>query len=414
MKKIYYSLYDLISDFVPLFHWPSDSRSNQNESNFRFRGRVTYAFLRISIFFVLGFMACDSDSGEMQGSLSMEPDTLIFQTDVRFLPDYFQSYTSITEQGQTIFYGFNHTRNTLDRINLQTGEIEVFKSCDPLVTLHSQSSITVNNRQLITQTPNHGYQNFLIDFENNCLNLIEDMDGKSLAGNPNVMEPGVVVRVTPLVKPAWTGQGIIAPFTPMRIEQLPRLVRISNSDSQIIELLEISFPSDIKEKFKAYSNISKPIISLIHDHAIAFIFPFSDMVFNYNFEDKKLTHSSIPGQFIKGEIDLPTKEEDLRLWLPFNSNFFHNFIWDSNRRVFYRIEIKKREDHEPKNGAIFFNHHYISIISETLELVEQIKVPNNCFSIPIPVGDRLYFKLKQNIEEDAVMFVGIPFPELKK
>ncbi len=373
--------------------------------------RMIRSLIGIWMLLLIGFTACSPDKGAEQAILSSEPDTLIFQTDVRFLSDYFQSYTSTVEEGQTIFYGFNHTRNTLDRINLQTGEIEIFKPCDQLVTLNSHSSIAIYDQHLITQIANLGYQTFRIDTENICLALLEDFDPKSLAGNIDLMEPGAVIRITPFIKPVWTDKGIIASITPRKHEQLPKLVRINNLGNLTTELLEVPFPSDLKEEFKAYLDIGKPIISAIDNEALVFIFPFSDMVFHYSLEDDDLTYSSIPGQYIKGEIDLPVKEEDLRLWLPFNSNFFHNFIWDSIHRVFYRIEIKKRRDDEPKNGAIFFNHHYISIISENLELIGQIKVPDNCYSIPISVGDRLYFMLNQKIEEDAIMFVGIPFPE---
>jgi len=363
----------------------------------------------LCLFLGVNFMSCTSEEVVQDISFA-QPDTLIFKSNINFLTYYDQSYTSITEEEQVIFYGFNHTRNTIDRINLSTGEIANFKPCDPLVSLYSGTGIGVYGKDIVIQNFNTNYQQFQINDAKTCLELVREIDSKDLAGNSSIVNPGLNIRIYPLVKPAWISQQFIVGFYPFLFEQTPRIVSM-NPESKTVQALEIALPEEIIERFRPYTDLAKPIISAIDDKRIAFIFPFSDLVFVYNIEDEKLTYASVPGESIEGEIDLPQNEDDFRVWLPKNSSFFHNLIWDSSRRVFYRVEIKYNPDDDPKKTSLFTNRHYLTVFSEDLSLIGRVKIPKNCYSIPIPMGDRLYFMLIQNIEEDAIMFVGIPIPE---
>jgi len=366
-------------------------------------------FLALCLFLSINFMSCTSDMGVQDISFA-QPDTIVIKTGINFLTYYDQSYTTTIEEGQIIFYGFNYTRNTIDRINLSTGEIANFKPCDPLVSLYSGSAVGVYGQDIIVQNFNTNYQHFQINKEKNCLKLIAEIDSKSLAGNSSVVNPGSNIVITPAVKPVWVNDEFIEGFYPFLFEQIPRIVRI-NPSSKTVQPLEVALPEEIMERFRPYTDLAKPIISAIDDKRIAFIFSFSDLVFIYNIEDEKLIYASAPGESIKGEIDLLPNMDDFRVWLPVKSSYFHNLLWDPARRVFYRVEIKFNPDDDSNKVSWFYNRHYISVISENLDLIGKIKVPKNCYSIPIPIGDRLYFMLVQNIEEDAIMFVGIPIPE---
>lgn len=364
----------------------------------------------LCFFLGINFMSCTSKEVVQDISFS-QPDTLVIRTDVNFLTYYTRSYTSTIEQGQTIFYGFNHTRGTLDRLNLNTGEIANYKPCDPLVSLFSGSAIGVYGEYIVVQNFNTNYQYFQISKANNCLELISEIDSKSLAGNSSIVNPGLMVEINPPIKPAWVNKEFIDGFYPFLFDQIPRIVSI-NPESKTVQELDIALPDEIKERFRSYTDLAKPIVSALDDQRIAFIFPFSDLVFIFNLEDEKLSYASVPGESINGEIDLPVNKDDFRIWLSDNSSFFHNLIWDSSNRVFYRVEIKYNPDDDPKKTSVFYNRHYVSVFSENLNFIGQIKVPKNCFSIPIPIGNRLYFTLLQNIEEDAIMFVGIPIPKI--
>lgn len=357
----------------------------------------------------INFMSCTSEE-EVQVISFSQPDTLVIKTDVNFLTYYTRSYTSTIEQGQTIFYGFNHTRSTIDRINLNTGEIANLKTCDPLVSLYSGSDIGVYGENIVVQNFNTNYQYFQISKANNCLELISEIDSKSLAGNSSIVNPGLNVEIYPSIKPVWVKKEFIRGFYPFLFDQIPRIVSI-NPESKTVQELDIPLPEEIKERLRPYTDLAKPIVGAMDDKRIAFIFPFSDLVFIYNLEDEELSYASVPGESINGEIDLPLIEDDFRIWFPKNSSFFQNLIWDSTNSVFYRVEIKYNPDDDPKKTSEFYNRHYVSVFSENLSLIGQIKVPKNCFSLPIPLGDRLYFTLIQKIEENAIMFVGIPKPE---
>ena len=354
-------------------------------------------------------MSCTSEK-EVQDISFAQPDTLVIKTDINFLTYYERSYTSTIEKGQTIFYGFNHTRNTIDRINLTTGEIANFKPCDPLVSLYSGSALGVYGQDIIVQNFRTNYQHFQINKEKNCLKLISEIDSKSLAGNISVVNPGLDIIINPTVKPAWVNNKFIEGFYPFLFDQIPRMVWI-NPASKTVRPLEVALPEEIMERFRPYADIAKPIISVINDQQIAFFFPFSDLIFTYHLIDENFNYSTVPGEFIKGEIELPAENEDLRVWHLRRSSFFHNLIWDPFRKVFYRVEVTYNPDEDFKTPSFFINRHYISVISENLDLIGRVKIPKNCYSIPIPIGDRLYFMLIQNIEEEAIMFVGIPTPE---
>ncbi|MFZ6665076.1 DUF4221 family protein [Peijinzhouia sedimentorum] len=354
-------------------------------------------------------MSCTSEKGVQDISFA-QPDTLVIQTNVNFLTYYDRSYTSTIEEDQIIFYGFNHTRNTIDRINLSTGEIANFKPCDPLVSLYSGSAVGVYGQDIIVQNFRTNYQHFQINKEKNCLKLIAEIDSKSLAGNSIVVNPGLDITISPSIKPAWVNQEFIESFYPFVFDEIPRMVKI-NPDSKTVRALDVALPDEIKERLRPFTDIAKPLVSAIDDTKVAFIFPFSDLLFTYNLTEKKINFASAPGEFIKGEVELPGENEDLRVWHVRRSNFFHNLIWDPSRRVFYRVEVTYNPNEDLKKPSFFFNRHHISVISENLSLIGQVKVPKNCFSIPIPMGDRLYFMLAQNMEEDAIMFVGIPTPE---
>ena len=366
-------------------------------------------FSGLCLFLCINFMSCTSEKGVQDISFA-QPDTLVIQTDINFLTYYDRSYTSTIEEDQIIFYGFNYTRNTIDRINLSTGEIANFKPCDPLVSLYSGSAVGVYGQDIIVQNFNTNYQHFQINKENNCLKLIAEIDSKSLAGNSSVVNSGPNIEINPSIKPVWVNQEFLERFYPFEFDQIPRIVRM-NSESKTVQALDVALPEEILERFRPYTDLAKPIISAIDDKRIAFIFSFSDLVFIYNIEDEKLSYASVPGESIDGEIDLLPNVDDFRVWLPVKSSYFHNLIWDPARRVFYRVEIKFNPDDDSKKVSWFYNRHYISVISENLSLIGKVKVPKNCFSIPIPMGDRLYFMLLQNMEEDAIMFVGIPTPE---
>jgi hypothetical protein len=188
--------------------------------------------------------------------------------------------------------------------------------------------------------------------------------------------------------------------------ELPKLLKI-NFKTQTITQLYIDFPKEVKESLMPYLELCKPMVDANDSNSLSFIFPFSDLIFRYNTSKESLKFNEVPGQNINGQIELPAQKEDLRVWMPFNSNNFQQFIWDAERKVYYRIEIKKPEDEKKRGNEVFFNHHYITIISENLELIKIFKVPENCYSTPIPIGDRLYFMMRQNIDENAIMFVGI-------
>lgn len=362
----------------------------------------------IYCFLAMLTISCSSISEEQEISY-MKTDTLHFQINEQFLTYYDRSYTATTESGQTIFYGFNHTRNTIDRINLHTGEMKNLKPCNSMVYLNSGSSVGVVDKNIIIQN-NTSYQRFKINLEINCLDLVNEVNAKSLTNNTNFINPGLVVLITPDISPAWVDNTFYEGFYPFLFEQIPRIVAIDPINHRA-NALEIILPNEIKEKFRPYTDLAKPLLAPMDNNKLSFIFSFSDLIFTYDLNTKELIYSSIPGESIKGQVSLPEKEEDLRIWQFKFGSLFHNLIWDPENRYFYRVEIIYDPIEDEQKRSIFFNRHYISIISEDLRFVHQVKVPKNCYSIPLPMGDRLYFMHAQNFEEDAIMFIGVPFPK---
>ena len=195
---------------------------------------------------IIGFsclISCTTEKG-MQDILLMNNDTLIVKTDERFLSEYFSSFVSVQEDRETVFYGFNHTRRTIDKINLSSGKLEVLKPCDTKIEIPSNSSITVFNNQLIIQSDRQ-YQWFQIDNEKNCLSVIANVDSRNLTG-PSVIEAGLVVSITPTQKPVRLGDELILPMYSMGKNELPKLLKI-NFKTQTITQLYIDFPKEVKE-----------------------------------------------------------------------------------------------------------------------------------------------------------------------
>lgn len=364
--------------------------------------------LVLSSFIILSLFSCTSENGVQDISFT-QPDTLVIKTNENFLTFYDRSYTSTTEEGQTIFYGFNHKRNTLDRINLTTGQKENFKPCDPSINLYSGSAVGVYGDQIVFQNHNLNYQVFQLNPRNACLELISQIDSKTLAGNSSVINPIGLITIVPNTSPAFLNDEFVDGFYPFQFEQIPRVTGIKPTSKTTREF-DIPIPAEIKERLRPFSQIAKPVISSFKDGQIAFFFSFSDLVFTYHLEERKLNLRSVPGKLIKGEIELPDEKETLLTWQIRKSSFFHHLIWDSSNKVFYRVEVYFDPEKDADSRSLFHNRHYLSIISEDLQLLGEMKIPDNCFSIPIPMNGRLYFMLNQDIEEDAIMFIGVTLP----
>jgi hypothetical protein len=251
---------------------------------------------------------------------------------------------------------------------------------------------------------------FQLNPRNACLELISQIDSKTLAGNSSVINPIGLITIVPNASPAFLTDEFVDGFYPFQFEQIPRVTGIKPSSKTTREF-DITIPAEIKERLRPFSQIAKPVVSSFKDGQIAFFFSFSDLVFTYHLEERKLNLRSVPGKFIKGEIDLPDEKETLLTWQVRRSSFFHHLIWDSSNKIFYRVEVYFDPEKDAESRSLFHNRHWISIISDDLQLLNEVKIPDNCFSIPIPMNGRLYFMLNQDIEEDAIMFIGVPLPE---
>ncbi len=358
----------------------------------------------IILLLILTIVCCNNEntiSDRFSFSIS---DTLSISIDERFLSEYYLSFDLIIKNNEKIFYGYNTTRNTLDQINLTSGKIMNFVACDDFNPISNSPAIKVHGSLLVVQGYNY-HQLFKIDFESNCLKLIDEVDIKDLTNPDFIALPGGDIMLTPQQSPIWKNERLLWPVYANQNENAPYFLSI-DLKSNNTERVPISLPKNWLETLETYKGLNKPT-GLINENKLVFSFPFSSSIFEFDLNSSKLNEHSVPG--IHTELLIapkPSESQNLRTWIAFGTNRFGQLIWDEENKYYYRVEIKY-DDSEGAENSIYFNRHFINIISESFQAIGTIQVPENCYAIPIPIDNKLYFMMRQNISEDQLMFVGV-------
>ncbi len=337
-------------------------------------------------------------------------DTLILSLDERFLSEYYMSFDLIKKNNEKLFYGYNTTRNTLDQINLTSGKIMSFAACDDFSPISNSPAIKITGNLLVVQGYNY-HQLFKIDLNSNCLKLIDEVGIKNLTNPDFVAVPGGDIMLTPQQKPLWHKEKLIWPVYANQNENSPYFLSI-DLKSNNTERVPIRLPENWLEILETYKGLNKAT-GLIKENKLVFSYPFSSSIFEFDLNSKAFKEHVVPGVYTANLITpKPEESQNLRTWLAFGTNRFGQLIWDEENKYYYRVEIKY-DAYKGAENSIYFNRHFINIISESFQAIGTIQVPENCYAIPIPIDNKLYFMMRQNISEDKIMFVGVDLQTIR-
>ncbi len=193
----------------------------------------------------------------------------------------------------------------------------------------------------------------------------------------------------------------ISTSSPFKLKGKHCLASIDISTEEI-SLLPTTYSDNLNNEY--YGKLSKPN-PLITKDRIIYNFSYSSDVYSLDKNSKTISSYQITSDFTKNRSEQLDKNSNIKKQLDyyFHSLFFHGLQYDNYRNLFYRVHTDKSNDR-----SVFNNKEtYLTIISDNLEKISEIKLPANLYPIFNITEKGLIFQFMTGLYEDKYSYMII-------
>lgn len=361
------------------------------------------------ILYVIFLISCNTqkDKNEVVVTSSLiKIDTLSVHID----ENYMQNYTSLRNRifnGQ--LYAYNVHQHTIDIFDFSTqnfiAQIKLQKEGPDGVP--NINSFIVTNEFIILQNES---DYTIIDYNGHIIKRISKekltlcLDKKDyLLDAPNNIS---VSNFEDMVYD-FNGEKIIVPIStsdPFKLKGKHCLASI-DINTEEISLLSPIYPDNLNNEY--YGKLSRPN-PLITKDRIIYNFNYSSDVYSLEKSSKTINTYHITSDFTKEKSEQLDKNANINKQLDhyFHSLFYHGLQYDNYRNLFYRIHTDKSND-----KSVFNNKEtYLTIISEDMKKIAEIKLPTNLYPIFNITEKGLIFQFMTGLYEDKYSYMIITSP----
>ena len=324
--------------------------------------------------------------------------------------NYMQNYTSLKNRiYNDQLYAYNIHQHTIDIFDFTTqnftSKIKLQKEgADGIPNINS---FIVTNEYIITQNES----NYTIIDHNG--HIIKKISKEILTNNLNnkdyLLDAPNNISISNFEDITYDSNDkkLIVPISTLDPFKLKGKYCLASIDinSEEISLFPITYPDNFSNEY--YGKLSKPN-PLIANNKIIYNFSYSSNVYSFEKKNKTISSYNITSNFTKNKSEQLDKNANIKKQLDhyFHSLFFHGLQYDHYRNIFYRIHTDKSND-----ISVFNNKEtYLTIISENLQKISEIKLPTNLYPIFNITEKGLIFQFMAGLYEDKYSYMIITSP----
>lgn len=367
-------------------------------------------FNKISLFilYFVFLISCNTpkDKNEAISSSLIKIDTL----SVNINENYMQNYTSLRNRiYNDQLYAYNIHQHTIDIFDFATQNFtsQIKLQREGANGIPNINSFIVANEFIIAQNESNY---IIIDYNGHIVKkiskeiLTNNLDDKDyLLNAPNNISISNFEDMTydsnekKLIVP-------ISTLDPFKLKGKYCLASI-DINTEKISFYPITYPDNLSNEY--YGKLSRPN-SLIIKNRIIYNFSYSSNIYSFDKNSTTTNSYDITSNFTKNTSEQLDKNANIKKQLDhyFHSLFFHGIQYDQYRNIFYRIHTNKSSD-----MSVFNNKEtYLTIISENLEKITEIKLPTNLYPIFNITEKGLIFQFMAGLYEDKYSYMIITSP----
>jgi|GEM_PF-3489751 len=206
---------------------------------------------------------------------------------------------------------------------------------------------------------------------------------------------------------------LVMPYFDLTKSSLISGIYFLDPDLELVDHHTFQFSEDFQSNLKLYEGLNIPFITTSSENVLI-QFPFTSDLIIYDPKTGTEKRKSIPGKFISTQINAaPFEEGKYNIPAIRCSSQFWEVIWDSYRKLYYRIEKEERFFESDEKAYFKRGYHWINVISEDFKLLGHFKIPADCFAKPMVAKEGIYFHRSNQENESEVRFTffegGLPF-----
>lgn len=360
------------------------------------------------ILYFVFLISCNTpkDNKEAISSSLIKIDTL----SVNINENYMQNYTSLRNRiYNDQLYAYNIHQHTIDIFDFATQNFtsQIKLQREGADGIPNINSFIVANEFIIAQNESNY---IIIDYNGHIVKkiskeiLTNNLDDKDyLLNAPNNISISNFEDMTY----DSNEKKLIVPISTLDPFKLKGKYCLANIDinTEKISFYPITYPDNLSNEY--YGKLSRPN-SLIIKNRIIYNFSYSSNIYSFDKNSTTTNSYDITSNFTKNISEQLDKNANIKKQLDhyFHSLFFHGIQYDQYRNIFYRIHTDKSSD-----MSVFNNKEtYLTIISENLEKITEIKLPTNLYPIFNITEKGLIFQFMAGLYEDKYSYMIITSP----